>query len=50
MRALKTKTEIRQEQIAQAALRLIAKHRYHQLSVASLAKEVGVVPSAIYRH
>lgn len=50
MRALKTKTEIRKEQIAQAALRLIAKHGYHQLSVATLAEEVGVVPSAIYRH
>lgn len=50
MRALKTKTEVRKEQIAQAALRLIAQHGYHQLSMATLADEVGVVPSAIYRH
>ena len=50
MRAAKIKTELRQEQIAQAALTLIARHGYHQLSVATLAKEVGVVPSALYRH
>jgi AcrR family transcriptional regulator len=50
MRAAKTKSEIRREQIAQSALKLIARHGYHRLSVATLAREVGVVTSAIYRH
>ncbi len=50
MRAAKRKTEVRQEQIAQSALTLIARHGFHRLSIAALAREVGVVPSAIYRH
>jgi AcrR family transcriptional regulator len=50
MRAPKTKTEIRQEQIAQAALVLVSRHGWRRLSVASLARQVGVVPSALYRH
>jgi AcrR family transcriptional regulator len=50
MRATNTKTEIRQEQIAQAALALIARRGVAGLSVAGVAKEVGVVPSGIYRH
>ena len=50
MRATNTKTEIRQEQIAQAALALIARGGVAGLSVAGVAKEVGVVPSGIYRH
>lgn len=50
MRATNTKTEIRQEQIAQAALAMIARHGVAGLSVAGVAKEVGVVPSGIYRH
>jgi AcrR family transcriptional regulator len=50
MRATNTKTEIRQEQIAQAALALIARKGVAGLSVAGVAKEVGVVPSGIYRH
>lgn len=50
MRATNTKTEIRQEQIAQAALAVIARHGVAGLSVAGVAKEVGVVPSGIYRH
>jgi AcrR family transcriptional regulator len=50
MRAPNTKTEIRQEQIAQAALVLIARKGVAGLSVAGVAKEVGVVPSGIYRH
>lgn len=50
MRAAKTKTEVRQEQIAQSALTLIASRGFHRLSLASLARDVGVVPSAIYRH
>jgi AcrR family transcriptional regulator len=50
MRATNTKTEIRQEQIAQAALALIARSGVAGVSVAGVAKEVGVVPSGIYRH
>jgi AcrR family transcriptional regulator len=50
MRAAKTNTEIRQGQIAQAALKLIARHGFHHLSVAAVANEVGIVPSNIYRH
>ena len=46
----KYKTEIRQEQIARAALGLIAKHGLSELNITALANEVGVVPSAIYRH
>ena len=49
-RAAKTRTAIRQEQIAQAALALVARDGLKTLNIASLAKEVGVVPSAIYRH
>lgn len=50
MRAPNTKTEVRQEQIAQAALALIGRNGVAGLSVAGVANEVGVVPSGIYRH
>jgi AcrR family transcriptional regulator len=50
MRAAKIKTEIRQEQIAAAALGLMASHGPQALNVVRLARQVGVVPSAIYRH
>jgi AcrR family transcriptional regulator len=50
MRAPKTKTEIRRNQIAATALALVARHGLRALNVAALAKGVGVVPSAIYRH
>lgn len=46
----KLKTEIRQEQIIHAALALIAEKGLKQLAVAPLARRVGLVPSAIYRH
>ena len=49
-RAQKIKTEIRQEQIARAALVLIARSGLNHLNIGALAREVGVVPSAIYRH
>lgn len=49
-RARKTRTGIRQEQIARAALTLIARRGLNQLNISALAAEVGVVPSAIYRH
>jgi AcrR family transcriptional regulator len=50
MRAPKTRTAIRQDQIATTALALISRRGLRALDVATLAKEVGVVPSAIYRH
>jgi len=46
----KRQTEIRREQIARAALELIAAQGVTSLSVAAVARRVGLVPSAIYRH
>lgn len=48
--ARKLDTEIRQEQIAQAALTLVARHGLRRLNIAQVARLVGVVPSALYRH
>jgi AcrR family transcriptional regulator len=50
MRAEKTDTEIRQEQIAGAALDLIGTEGIHALSIAGIAQRVGIVPSAVYKH
>ena len=50
MSAQKVNTEIRQEQIVQAALDLIGSHGVQALSIASVAQRVGLVPSGIYRH
>ncbi|MCR4413904.1 MAG: TetR/AcrR family transcriptional regulator [Thermoguttaceae bacterium] len=46
----KLDTEIRREQIAEAALALVAARGVHRLSVAAVARRVGLVPSGIYRH
>jgi TetR/AcrR family transcriptional regulator, fatty acid metabolism regulator protein len=46
----KLDTEIRKEQIVEAALGLIAAHGVRRLSMAALARRVGLVPSALYRH
>ena len=46
----KLRTEVRREQIAQAALVLISRRGLNELNIGALAKEVRVVPSAIYRH
>ena len=46
----KLDTGIRQEQITMAALDLIATNGLKGLSMAVLARRVGIVPSAIYRH
>jgi AcrR family transcriptional regulator len=46
----KVATVVRQEQIANAALAIIAQHGLRRTSVASVARRVGLVPSAIYRH
>ncbi len=46
----KLDTQIRREQIAQAALELIAGQGLRKLNVAAVARRVGLVPSGIYRH
>ncbi|MGD0777478.1 MAG: TetR/AcrR family transcriptional regulator [Candidatus Solibacter sp.] len=46
----KLDTEVRQEQLAQAALSLITTQGLKGLSVARVARRVGLVPSAVYRH
>ncbi len=50
MAAQKMDTEIRQEQIAQAALDLVESQGIQALSIAKVAARVGLVPSGIYRH
>ena len=50
MRAKKTETVVRQEQILQAALDLAGKEGVCKLSIAGIAERVGIVPSALYRH
>ena len=50
MRARKLDTDVRQEQIAEAALKIIADRGLGGLNMARLARRVGIVPSAIYRH
>jgi AcrR family transcriptional regulator len=46
----KLDTEIRRQQIAEAALGLVAERGLRRMSVAALARRVGLVPSGIYRH
>jgi TetR/AcrR family transcriptional regulator, fatty acid metabolism regulator protein len=46
----KVKTEIRQEQIAEAALQVIHMHGLNGLSMERIARELGLAPSALYRH
>lgn len=46
----KLETGIRREQIVEAALGLIATKGVRRLSMAALARRVGLVPSALYRH
>jgi AcrR family transcriptional regulator len=48
--AEKLGTEIRQGQIARAALELIAHQGLKKMSIAGVARRVGLVPSALYRH
>jgi AcrR family transcriptional regulator len=47
---IKKSTEIRQEEIARAALHLISRHGMKGLSMVRVSRHVGLVPSAIYRH
>lgn len=44
------RTEVRQEEIAHAVLELIASEGHQALSMVAVAKRIGVVPSALYRH
>ena len=46
----KLDTQVRREQIADAALNLIASEGVKRLSIAAVARRVGLVPSGIYRH
>jgi AcrR family transcriptional regulator len=50
MRAEKQNSESRKRQIAGAAMSLIARQGVKGLSVAAVARKVGLVPSALYRH
>jgi AcrR family transcriptional regulator len=43
-------TQIRQDQIAEAALEIVRSEGIQALSVSVVAEKVGIVPSAIYRH
>jgi AcrR family transcriptional regulator len=46
----KLDTRIRREQIVHAALMVVASEGLKRLSVARVARRVGIVPSALYRH
>jgi len=46
----KLQTRIRREQIAEAALQLVATQGVKRLNIAAVARRVGLVPSGIYRH
>src|SRR5512143_520144 len=50
MAAEERSREARREQIAEAALEVIASHGTPSLSVGPVARRIGIVPSAIYRH
>ena len=50
MRAQKTESELRQQQIVEAALELIGSEGINALTIAGIAARVGIVPSALYRH
>lgn len=46
----KLDTEIRQEQILEAALDVVSRQGMKGLNVGAVARRVGLVPSALYRH
>jgi len=48
--ARKIQTQIRQEQIAEAALDVVHAHGLRGLRMERVAQRVGIVPSALYRH
>ena len=50
MATLKQRTEVRREQIAQAALEVLAELGPAELSIARIAGRMGLAASALYRH
>ncbi|MGA2068150.1 MAG: TetR/AcrR family transcriptional regulator [Thermoguttaceae bacterium] len=46
----KLQSQVRREQIAEVALGLVASEGLKRLSIAAVARRVGLVPSGIYRH
>ncbi|MEW6186148.1 MAG: TetR/AcrR family transcriptional regulator [Thermodesulfobacteriota bacterium] len=50
MRAEKQNTATRRRQIALAAMGIIARQGLKELNLSAVAREVGLVPSALYRH
>ncbi len=46
----KVRTAVRRDQIAEAALEVISRHGTAQLNVGAVARRIGIVPSAVYRH
>lgn len=50
MATTKLQSRVRREQIAEAVLKLIAVKGVNGLSVAAVARRIGLVPSALYRH
>jgi AcrR family transcriptional regulator len=49
-RLIRRTSKARQEQIIAAALELISHDGVESLSVAAVARQIGMVPSALYRH
>ena len=47
---IRCNTGTRRIQIARAAITLIAERGIEGLSMGAIARQIGVVPSAIYRH
>ena len=50
MRAQKLGTDIRRAQIAEATLKVVGERGLRGLSTAAVAAEVGLAPSALFRH
>ena len=50
MPAKKARAAIRQEQIARVAMKLLAVRGWQRVSLAAIAKQAGMVTSAVYRH
>ncbi len=46
----KMRRAVRRDQIAEAALEVISRHGTGQLNVGAVARRIGIVPSAVYRH
>lgn len=49
-RAAKQRSEVRQEQLVQAALSLLAQDGPRAVTIAEVARRVALVPSGVYRH